>query len=540
MTACLQVRGLSVDIKGGQKHQPLVQGLDFDLPAGSLTGLVGASGSGKSLTALALLDLLDPRLFTYRADRLQLGDTDLLTLSARARRRLRGQGMAAIFQDPATALDPVSTIGRQLQRVVSRQLNLSTTDARSTVLQALQTVGFEDPQAIARSWPHELSGGMRQRIMIAHAHALRPRLLIADEPTTALDTGHKQRILAHLQKLQTEHGTAILLITHDLRLLPRLADQVLVMRGGRLVEQTQTRALFQTPQHEYSRQLLADLPPAVRKGPPPSAVRKQNALLTVEGLTVTHRSNKHRRITAVHGVSFELLEGEILGLTGVSGAGKSTLARTLLQLHSPDQGSIRLRGQELIGANKEQLQAARRAMQIVFQDPLTALSPRRSIYQLLQEPARHFGLDASYEHCVACLAAVELEADVLQRRPAAFSSGQRQRIALARALISDPALLIADETLSALDVSVQQRIVRLLQRLCRERHISLLLVCHDLALLQQLAHRTAVMQAGKLVELGPTRQLMDQPMHAHTRELVAAQLALDSTRPAALTRAVEP
>ncbi|NRB72345.1 MAG: ABC transporter ATP-binding protein, partial [Xanthomonadales bacterium] len=488
----------------------------------------------------ALLDLLDRRLFTYRADRLRLGDIDLLTLSARARRQLRGQGMAAIFQDPSTALDPVSTVGRQLQRVVRRQLNLSTSDARKTVLQALQAVGFEDPQAIARSWPHELSGGMRQRIMIAHAHALRPRLLIADEPTTALDTGNKQRVLRQLQNLQTEHGTAVLLITHDLRLLPRIADQVLVMRDGRLVEQTKARALFQAPQHEYSRQLLADLPPAVRKGGPMRAARENNPLLTVEGLTVTHRSNKRRRINAVKQVSFEILEGEILGLTGVSGAGKSTLARTLLQLHEPDQGSIRLRGQELIGANKEQLQAARRAMQIVFQDPLTALSPRRSIYQLLQEPARHFGLDDSHAHCVACLAAVELEADVLSRKPAAFSSGQRQRIALARALISDPAMLIADETLSALDVSVQQRIVSLLQRLCRERNISLLLVCHDLALLQQLADRTAVMQAGKLVELGPTRRLLDQPSHEHTRELVAAQLALDATRPAAPARAVDP
>jgi len=537
----LEARGLRVTLRHAPNARALVRGMDLALPPGEITGLAGASGSGKTLSALALMGLADPATFTVRCDRAVLGDQVLDLAAGASLGRLRGRRLAMVFQDPATALDPVFTLGAQLRRALRRLPGVTRADADRRARLALAEVGFPEPEQLARRYPHELSGGMRQLCVIAMAQAMRPEVLLADEPTTALDASTQAIVLHQLERLAAESGTAVLLITHDLRLLSRYARRVLVMREGRIVEETTGRGLHEAPRHAYTRALLAALPGLEgrhRRGES-LATDTEAPLLAVRGLRsgyAGHRSwlpGRDRPVEAVRGVSLDLHPGRMHGLAGESGSGKSTLARTLVGLVPASGGSVRLDGREVVGPDRAALREARRRIQLVFQDPATALSPRRTIAQTLREPARHFGLDDSEARLVSVLEAVGLDASALPRLPRQFSSGQRQRIAIARALVSDPDLLVADEALASLDVSVQAQVLEVLRTLRDERGMAVLLISHDLAVLRENADDVSVMYRGHLVEQAPTEQLFRSPAHPYTRQLLAAMARLDPVATAA-------
>lgn len=542
ISSALAVRGLGVELRVRDAFRPLVGDLDFSLPAGKITGLAGASGSGKTLTALALMGLADPRTFRVRCERLTIAGEDLDTRSDHAMQAARGRRLAMVFQDPATALDPVFTVGHQLRRAIARLPGVDRGAARARAVQALAEVGFPDPEGLFRRYPHELSGGMRQLVVIAMAQAVRPRVLLADEPTTALDAVTQSIVLHRLQELAEAAGTAVLLITHDLRLLTRFAHDVMVMGEGRIVERLSGTAFFAEPdaegRHEFTRRLVTALPrlqPA--EGDPPR--EDEPPLLTLRDLEGSYgrRSALWRKgdrpVRALRGVSLDLHAGRMFGLAGESGSGKSTLARMLVRLVPAQGGSVRLEGEELLHARGTVEREARRRIQLVFQDPASALSPRRTVAQSLAEPARHFGLDASPDVLTNALEAVGLDASALQRYPRQFSSGQRQRIAIARALVCDPDLLIADEALSALDVFVQAQVLEVLKNLRDRRGMSILLISHDLAVLAQHADDIGVMYRGHLVEQAPARQLITAPAHPYTRQLLAALPRLDPAIPLA-------
>ncbi len=545
----LDARDLRVDLRTPAGFQPLVQGVDLALAAGEITGLAGASGSGKSLTALALMGLTAPHTFRIHCASLQLDGKALDPSLQRAMRAVRGPGIAMVFQDPATALDPVFTVGSQLRRVIRRLPGMSRRQAAVRALDALRAVGFKDPALIARRYPHELSGGMRQLCVIAMAHAVRPSVLLADEPTTALDACTQAQVLDQLQRLTEACGTAVLLITHDLRLLARYARQVSVMFRGRIVEQLESSHLHEPGRHPYTASLIEALPrlhgrrhepgrtmaqeaPAHDRPPGTAewtpATPDSPALLSVRDLSSGYRTRRsgwlagHRLQPTVHGVSMDLHAGRIHGLAGESGSGKSTLARTLVGLVSAVSGSVRLAGRELLEGHRVQGADARRRIQLVFQDPAASLSPRRTIAQILREPARHFGLDSSAAALSRVLETVGLDDAALERLPSQFSSGQRQRIAIARALICEPDLLIADEALASLDVRVQAQVLDVFRRLRDQHGLCLLLISHDLAVLAENADDTSVMHQGRLVEQGPTRRLFEQPTHPYTRQLLDA------------------
>lgn len=540
----LVVRGLTVTLHAAGERRAVVDGLDLDLPAGRITGLVGASGSGKTLTALALMGLADPGAFAVRMAALTLGEEDIDVrddLRARdALRALRGRRIAMVFQDPATALDPVMTIGSQLGRTLRRLAGVRGGAVRRRACDALTSVGFDDPESILRRHPHELSGGMRQRCAIAMAQAVRPDVLIADEPTTALDPITQEGVLRELERLATESDIAVLLISHDLRLMARYADDVHVMQQGRIVERTGGRRLHRHPAHPYTAELIAALPRIEGTAPRIAAAGQRQrgtptepALLSVHDLRVvyprpgTWPGSRRDRVEAVRGVSLALHRGRIHGLAGASGCGKSTVARALIQLVPASGGSVQLEGRELLGADRALLAEARRRIQLVFQDPGAALSPRRSVAQTLFEAARHFGLPADRDRLVDALEAVQLDATALDRLPSQFSSGQRQRIAIARALICEPDLLVADEALASLDVHVQARILRLLCGLRDERGLSILLISHDLAVLRENADTISVMMEGECVETAAAARLFAGAEHPYSRRLVAAVPRLD-------------
>lgn len=526
----LSLRGLQIRLRRGPQARTLIENVDLDLPAGEITGLVGASGSGKTLTALALMGLTAPGVFEVRADALHVAETPIDLNDERQLRGLRGNTLAMVFQDPATALDPVFRIGHQVAAPLRRQRRCSRSEARTQAAEALAAVGFDDPATIMARYPHELSGGQRQRCVIAMAQALRPAVLFADEPSTALDTVTQQTVLGELERLARECGTAVLLVSHDLRLMARYARNVNVIHAGRIVDRLPGRALHEATAHDVTRRLVAALPRLEPSAPPTGAAPQDPtvpARLEVRDLRSGYRQRRgsiraRRWVEALHGVSLDLAPGRTHGIAGASGSGKSTLARTLVQLLPARGGQIRLDGRELLGARGATRGDARRRIQLVFQDPGTALSPRRSVAQTLAEAATHFGLDAGRERLRDTLAAVDLEADTLDRLPYQFSSGQRQRIAIARALICEPDVLVADEALSALDVPVQAQILALLRRLRAERRLAILLISHDLAVLRENAETMSIMHEGRFVESGSTERVFTAPAHEATRRMIAA------------------
>ncbi|WP_418131819.1 ABC transporter ATP-binding protein [Variovorax sp. 278MFTsu5.1] len=536
----LEVDGLRIAFGGKE----VVHGIDFRMAAGEKLALVGESGSGKTVTALSLLRLVQnaelsgsARLFgNGQKEQKQQAPRDLLSIPERQLRGIRGKEIAMIFQEPMTALNALYTVGDQIAEVLELHEGLSKREAQAAAVQLLADTGIPEPARRARAFPHQLSGGQRQRAMIAMALACKPRLLLADEPTTALDVTVRAQILDLLADLQRKHGMAVLLITHDLNLVRRFADRVVVMEGGRIVEHGPVASVFEAPQHPYTRKLIDSHPErdvaavAVNAGTSP--------LIEAKALRVSYPVPKpgfagwfgKGEFVAVQGADFRIAPGETLGVVGESGSGKSTLALAALGLLK-HKGALTVAGKGWAVDRASDL-ALRRVMQVVFQDPFSSLSPRMTVEQIVGEGLRvhapALGVEARRARSLAALADVGLtEAQfpaLLDRYPHEFSGGQRQRLAIARALIVDPQLLVLDEPTSALDVTIQKQVLGLLQRLQRERGLSYLLITHDVEVIRAMAHNVIVMKDGAILETGRVEQVLDAPEHPYTKKLVAAAL----------------
>ncbi len=527
----LEVKGLRVAFGG----QPVVHGIDFAIREGEKLALVGESGSGKTVSALSLLRLVQNADVTGTAN---LRGRDLLRMSEHQLRGVRGDEVAVIFQEPMTALNPLYTVGDQIGEVLQLKKGLTPRQALASTVELLASTGIPEPARRANAFPHQLSGGQRQRAMIAMALASSPKLLLADEPTTALDVSLRGQILDLLADLQRQHGMAVLLITHDLNLVRRFADRVAVMERGHLVEQGAVAEVFAAPQHAYTRMLLASKPErdVTEAVPAPGA----QPVLQARGLRVGYPVplpglrgwfNKGEFV-AVQGADMDIPPGQTLGVIGESGSGKSTLALAALGL-LPHQGRLQVDGTDWAQARKSgQGRALRQRIQVVFQDPFSSLSPRLTVEQIVGEglQVHQPGLSVAQrrERVVVALADVGLVddpargGDWLQRYPHEFSGGQRQRLAIARALIIEPRLLVLDEPTSALDVTVQKQVLALLQRLQRERGLSYLLITHDVGVIEAMAHDVLVMKDGEIVERGPVHQVLRTPRHPYTQALVQA------------------
>ncbi|MER9017136.1 ABC transporter ATP-binding protein [Mesorhizobium sp. M0898] len=529
----LSVSGLSVAVRGEEGEREVVSDLTFGLMRGETLCIAGESGSGKSMTALAIMGLLPQPAARIGSGSIRLGDQDLAALSESGMRRIRGDRIAMIFQEPMTSLNPVLSIGRQLTEAIEAHTSMSRSNSRLRALEALKAVRIPDAERRLEHYPHELSGGMRQRVMIAMALALNPDVLIADEPTTALDVTVQGEVLELLRDLQREHGTSVILITHDMGVVAEMADRVIIMRDGRMVEQGRAADIFNRPQADYTRELLAAVP---RIGGGRTAEDRQDAanmpaeLVSVSDLHV--RFDLHggffgrvdRRVHAVEGVSFSIAPHETLSLVGESGCGKSTTAKAIAGL-VPFTGSISIGGHDLSALSRKERKAVRRNVQMIFQDPFASLDPRMRVGDLVAEPLLIHGLgDGEQRHAqiAALFERVGLSADQMERYPHEFSGGQRQRICIARALALRPKLIIADESVSALDVSVQARVLRLLKELQREFGVAYLFISHDMAVVENISDRVAVMYLGQIVEMGTRDQIFSNPRHPYTKRLIEA------------------
>ncbi|MFC4277993.1 ABC transporter ATP-binding protein [Achromobacter aloeverae] len=513
--------------------KPVVRGVSFDIKPGEKLALVGESGSGKSVTAMSLLGLVAGA----RVEGSALFDgADLLRLPEAALRKVRGQDISVIFQEPMTALNPIYSVGRQIAEVLRIKRRLNPREAWRLAVQGLRDTGIPDPERRAHAYPHQLSGGQRQRAMIAMALACEPRLLLADEPTTALDATLRLQILDLLSELQARNGMAVILISHDLNLVRRFADRVAVMEQGLLVEEGATAAIFDQPAHPYTRKLIASRPARNLE----QARADQPALLTGRGVGVSYRVPapgwrgwwRRKDFHAVRRADFVVHPAETLAMIGESGSGKSTLAKAVLGLLS-HHGDLRIgkqSWQEAKQAGFDARKTLRRNLQVVFQDPYSSLSPRLNVEQIVGEGLAFHepGLDrdARRKRIVDTLAEVGLTEpqfpNLLARLPHEFSGGQRQRLAIARALIIRPGLLVLDEPTSALDVTIQQQVLALLQRLQREHGLSYLLITHDMEVVRAMAHRVMVMKDGDIIEAGDAETVLRAPRHAYTRSLIAA------------------
>ncbi|HHK5251649.1 TPA: ABC transporter ATP-binding protein [Pseudomonas aeruginosa] len=525
----LRVENLSVAYGDTQ----VVKGIDFSLRAGETLALVGESGSGKSQTAHALLRLLPgaARLLPGAArlgGSVRLDGEELLALSPQALLAIRGQRIGMVFQEPMTSLNPLQRIGRQVGEGLRLHRRLRGAALRGRVLELLELAGLEQPRRLLEAYPHQLSGGQRQRVMLAMALACEPQLLIADEPTTALDVTVQKRLLELLQSLQRRLGMAILLISHDLNLVRRVADRVCVMRDGQIVEENACETLFRSPRHPYTRLLIEAEPGGLAE---PVACRE--TCLEVRALSLDYPApggwlRRRAGLRAVHEVSLRLRRGSTLGIVGESGSGKSSLGQALLRL-LPAEGQILFQGERLDRLHGKRLLPLRRQFQAVFQDPYGSLNPRLSVEQIVGEGLRIHGIGDAGERRARVLEAlreVGLDEPCLERYPHEFSGGQRQRIAIARALVLKPALILLDEPTSALDRSVQCQVVELLRRLQRRHGLSYLFISHDLAVVRALAHDILVLKDGRVVEQGSAAALFSQPRHPYTRELLGTIPAL--------------
>jgi microcin C transport system ATP-binding protein len=506
----------------------VVNDVSFSIAAGEKFALVGESGSGKSITALSVLRLVDAATSTGA---IRFDGTDLMTQTERQMRGLRGASIGMIFQEPMTALNPLYTVGNQIGEVLELHEALRPNAARARAIELLARTGIPEPERRVDAYPHELSGGQRQRAMIAMALACRPRLLICDEPTTALDVTIQAQILALLDELQAEMGMALLFITHDLNLVNRFTHRVGVMERGQLVEIGDTAAVFANPQHPYTRRLLATRPQRVVQPVAADAPVLVDAKAAEVQFAIPTGWFSKRQFRAVKQATLQLRRGETLGIVGESGSGKTTLGMALLALQPIASGEIRLDGTRIDNADRNTLRAMRKRMQVVLQDPFASLSPRMTVGQIVGEglalhqpelsPAQREAKVLAMLDEVGLSAARGIQG-VLQRYPHEFSGGQRQRIAIARAVVLEPEILVLDEPTSALDVSVQQQVLALLAELQHRRGLSYIFISHDLAVIRAMAHRVMVMKNGDVVEEGETLALFDAPQQAYTRELLAA------------------
>ncbi len=518
----LSVENLTVGLPSGGDRVNAIEEINLAVAPGEILCVVGESGSGKSMTANAAMGLLPPGL-PVRAGRILFEGRDLLAMPPEALRHLRGARLAMIFQEPMTALNPLMRVGDQVAEAL--RVHGAGAEAARRVPELLAAVNLPDPASLARAYPFRLSGGQRQRVMIAMALALEPALLIADEPTTALDVTTQMQILTLIREIQARRGMGVLFITHDFGVVAEIADRVAVMQHGRIVESGLAAEVLNAPRHSYTRALIAAVPrgaPSAREPVPPGA-----PILVMRGVHKTyHRGGgwfgKGLAVQAVHDADLVLHRGETLGVVGESGSGKSTLARTVVRLVRPEAGEILFHGTDLRPLGREAWMPFRRRIQMVFQDPYASLNPRRSVGEAIAEGPITHGTPraAALERARDLLRLVQLDSGAMDRYPHEFSGGQRQRIGLARALAMEPELLIADEPVSALDVSVQAQVLALLADIRRRLGLTMLFITHDLRVAAEICDRVAVMQRGAIVEQGPAAQVFAAPSHAYTRALL--------------------
>ncbi|MBU0738076.1 MAG: ABC transporter ATP-binding protein [Alphaproteobacteria bacterium] len=557
----LSVRGLTTSFRVGTEWRSVVRNMDLDVASGETVAIVGESGSGKSVTSLSIMRLL-PELTSRIAGSVKLEGRELLTLDAEQMRQVRGNQISMIFQEPMTSLNPIFPIGKQIAEAITCHRDISNAEAKTEVLRLLDRVRIPNAKNRFDEYPHQFSGGMRQRVMIAMALASRPKLLIADEPTTALDVTIQGQILDLIKTLQDEEGMAVLFITHDMGVVAEVSDRTIVMFRGEAVETGTTDDIFNRGEHPYTRALLSAVPklgsmggrerpmrfpvidiktgatlvPEAEAGVPEKA---SQPLLEVKNLTTRFdiRSGlfgrKSGAVHAVENVSFTLKPGETLSLVGESGCGKSTTGRSITRLVEPTSGQITVDGYNVGGLDEASLRRMRRSIQMVFQDPFASLDPRMSVGQAVMEPFVEHKLGSKAEardKAADLLERVGLSADMMPRYPHEFSGGQRQRIAIARSLMLDPKIIVADEAVSALDVSIKAQVCNLLLDLQQSFNLAYLFISHDMAVVERVSHRVAVMYLGEIVEIGPRQAVFDNPQHPYTKKLMAAVPVPDPAR----------
>lgn len=524
--ALLQVENLCVQFKDGEHIIQAVRGVSFELFKGETLALVGESGSGKSVTALSILKLLPYPKASHPSGKILYDKQDLLSLSNESLQKIRGKRISIIFQEPMTSLNPLHTIEKQISETLELHMGLNKKDSARRCLELLERVGIPKAAQRLKAYPHELSGGQRQRVMIAMALASEPDILIADEPTTALDVTIQMQILELLKSLQQQLQLSILLITHDLGLVKSFAQRIAVMKQGQLVEIGETQQVFNQPQHPYTQLLLnTHLAPKIK-----TKIRRGEALISAHDIKVWFPLKKgilnrtYDHVKAVNTINFTLFQGQTLGIVGESGSGKTTLGLALAKL-LPFQGQISYRNQRLDGLNQKQFRPFRKKIQMVFQDPYGSLSPRLSVAEIVDEGLKihtNYPENKRLELITQSLQDVGLDATCLGRYPHEFSGGQRQRIAIARALVLNPEIIIFDEPTSALDRSVQVQVVELLQSLQEKFQLTYLIISHDLSVIKALCHDIIVMKEGEMLEQNSTEELFKNPQHAYTQALLAA------------------
>jgi peptide/nickel transport system ATP-binding protein len=522
----LDINDLVVSLGKKPGGSRIIDGVSLHVREGETLCLVGESGSGKSVTSLTVMGLLQKGTLVPAGGSVKLVGEELLSASDRRLRQLRATRMAMIFQEPMTALNPVVPVGRQIDEVLRAHTDLDARRRRKKILAMMEHVRLPDVERIFGSYPHRLSGGQRQRIMIAMALVLEPKLLIADEPTTALDVTTQKQILTLIRDLQRDHGTAVLFITHDMGVVAEIADRVAVMRHGRLVESGPLGSILRSPSMDYTRNLLASVPSLVPRAPRPETI--EPVVLETNALSKVYRERsflgKAREVAAAKDVTLTLRKGRTLGIVGESGSGKSTVARSIVRLIDPTSGGVRLAGREISHLSRRLLQPHRKKIQIIFQDPYRSLNPRVTVGESIAEGPINYGMPRkdALARARELLDLVHLPPDAISRYPHQFSGGQRQRIAIARALALDPDVLVADEAVSALDVSVQAQVLRLLDEIQARLGIALLFITHDLRVAAQICDDVAVMQHGRVVEQGPAAEVLTNPRQAYTRALLEA------------------
>ncbi len=521
----LQVEDLSIALPKGGDRSTAVRSVSFTVGRGEIVCLVGESGSGKSVIAQGVMGLL-PKQLPVTAGRILLQGEDITHAPLSRLRELRATRMSMIFQEPMTALNPVMTCGDQIDEVLSEHTKLSPPERRAKVRAIIEEVLLPDPDRMMASYPHQLSGGQRQRIMIAMALVLDPLLLIADEPTTALDVTTQKQVLELMLQLQRRHGTGVLFITHDFGVVAELAHRVAVLRLGDLVEVGDKHSVLQHPQHAYTRMLIGAVPTLRLHAREADA--NAPVVLSARGLEKTYLDKgwfgKARTVHAAQDVNFEIRKGQTLGIVGESGSGKSTVARCIVRLIDPTAGDVRLGNDEIARAPHRALRPLRKRVQIVFQDPYRSLNPRRTVGDAMIEGPMNYGMGraAALVKARELLALVRMDASAMERYPHQFSGGQRQRLCIARALMMEPELLVADEAVSALDVSVQAQVLQLFDEIKSRLNLAMLFITHDLRVASQVCDQLAVMSKGRVVEYGPAHRVFSAPEHEYTRALFAA------------------
>src|ERR1700727_389562 len=522
----LDIDNLTVGLGKNPQNTRIIDGVSLQVCEGETLCLVGESGSGKSVTSLTVMGLLQKGSLAPLGGSIKLVGEELLGASDRRLRQLRGTTWAMIFQEPMTALNPVVPVGRQIDEVLRVHTDLDARARRKRILGMMEQVRLPEVERIFASYPHRLSGGQRQRIMIAMALVLEPKLLIADEPTTALDVTTQKQILALIRDLQRDHDTAVLFITHDMGVVAEIADRVAVMRQGKLVETGSLQTILRTPEAEYTRDLLSSVPSLVPRAPRPQSTAP--VVLETNALSKVYRERsafgRARDVAAAQDVTLKLRKGRTLGIVGESGSGKSTVARCIVRLIDPTSGTVHLGNRDISDLSRSLLRPHRQKIQIVFQDPYRSLNPRITIGETIAEGPINYGASSSQALARAreLLELVGLPPDSVARFPHQFSGGQRQRIAIARALALDPDVMVADEAVSALDVSVQAQVLQLLDQIQARLGIAILFITHDLRVAAQICDDVAVMQEGRIVEQGPAAQVLTKPREAYTRALLEA------------------